>query len=218
LANIAAHSAKSSIVMVFMDWRHITELIVTGKRAFTDLLNLCVWNKTNGGMGSLYRSKHELVAIFKNGQGHHINNIELGRHGRYRTNVWDYAGANAFGRDRDADLADHPTVKPIAMIVDAIKDCSRRGGLVLDPFGGSGTTILAAERTGRRARVIELDTHYVDVALRRWLRSGGAMPTLADSDETFADVEASRLGETGDSASIVELQTQRTQDRKRKSR
>jgi len=121
--NLARYSVGGAVVMAFMDWRHMGEMLAAGEAAFTDLINLCVWNKTNGGMGSLYRSKHELIFVFKSGKSPHLNNVELGKHGRYRANVWDYAGANSFGRHRGEDLEDHPTVKPIAMIADAIKDC-----------------------------------------------------------------------------------------------
>ena len=139
-------------------------------------------------MGSLYRSKHELVLVYKNGTAPHVNNINLGRQGRYRTNVWDYAGANSFGRTRDDDLAAHPTVKPVALVADAIRDCSKRGALILDPFAGSGTILLAAERTGRRAAGIELDAYYVDTAVRRWQSMTGREAILADSGQTFAQV------------------------------
>ena len=172
--------------MACMDWRHIEELIATGKTVGFDLINLCVWNKTNGGMGSLYRSKHEMVAIFKKPGAAHINNVALGKHGRNRTNVWDYAGVNTFGAGRDADLADHPTVKPTALVADAIRDVSHRGDVVLDCFGGSGATLLAAEKTGRKARLIELDPHYVDVAIRRWQEMTDKDTIHARSGETFS--------------------------------
>ncbi|MWD26087.1 DNA methylase N-4 [Aquicoccus sp. SCR17] len=175
-----------AITMVCMDWRHISDLIEAGRTEELQLLNFCVWNKTNGGMGSLYRSKHELVCIFKQGRAAHVNNVELGRHGRYRTNVWDYAGVNTFGRSRTADLADHPTVKPTALVADAIKDVTHRGDIVLDPFGGSGSTLLAAEKTARRARLIELDPLYVDVAIRRWQKLSGEDAVHVSSGETFA--------------------------------
>lgn len=173
---MVANSVDGALAFIFMDWRHMPEILAAGFAAFHEFKNLCVWNKTNGGMGSLYRSKHELVFVFKSGTAPHINNVELGRHGRYRTNVWDYAGANSFGRNRKADLETHPTVKPVVMIADAIKDCSHRNGIILDPFGGSGTTLLAAERTGRRARLMELDPYYVDAAVTRWARLTGATP------------------------------------------
>ncbi|CUH41202.1 site-specific DNA-methyltransferase [Ruegeria atlantica] len=175
----------SGIAMICMDWRHIEELIAAGKAGGFDLINLCVWNKTNGGMGGLYRSKHELVAVFKKPGAPHINNVELGKHGRNRTNVWDYAGVNSFGAGREADLADHPTVKPTALVADAIMDVSHRGDVVLDAFGGSGATLLAAEKTGRRARLIELDPTYVDVAIRRWQEMTGESVVHAVTGQMF---------------------------------
>ena len=135
-----------AIMFVCMDWRHTAEVQRAGHAAQLQLKNLCVWAKNNGGMGSLYRSQHELVFVFKSGTAPHINNVELGKHGRYRTNVWSYAGVNSFGGDRD-DLSLHPTVKPVAMVADAIRDCSHRKAIVLDAFVGSGTTLIAAEKT-----------------------------------------------------------------------
>jgi 16S rRNA G966 N2-methylase RsmD len=170
--HLASYSAEGSIHFVCMDWRHMAEVLVAGRVAYTELKNLCVWAKTNGGMGSLYRSQHELVFVYKAGDAPHINNVELGRHGRYRTNLWSYAGINAFGADRDDALAMHPTVKPVALVADAIRDCSNRGGIVLDAFAGSGTTLVAAERTGRRGFGIELDPTYCDVVLTRLTRLG----------------------------------------------
>lgn len=192
---IASYTAPGAIVMVFMDWRHLSEAQRAGLVAFAELKNICVWVKTNGGMGSFYRSQHEMVLIFKKAGDKHINNIELGKHGRYRTNVWTYAGVNTFGRNRKADLETHPTVKPIAMIMDAIKDCSARGGIILDAFGGSGTTLLAAERTGRRARLIEIDPYYVDATIRRFEALTKVEARLADTGETFAEVEARRAAD-----------------------
>ncbi|PPB81351.1 DNA modification methylase [Albidovulum inexpectatum] len=192
LVHLERHLPKGGIAMVCMDWRHVEELIGAGKSAGFELINLCVWNKTNGGMGSLYRSKHELVCIFKKPGGAHVNNVELGRHGRNRTNVWDHAGVNSFGAGREADLADHPTVKPTALVADAIMDVSHRGEVVLDAFGGSGATLLAAERTGRRARLIELDPLYVDVAIRRWQEMTGGQAREAVTGERFAE-RAERL-------------------------
>lgn len=173
---MAAYAQDGALTYVFMDWRHMAEILAAGRSAFREFKNLCVWNKNNGGMGSFYRSKHELVFVFKTGSAPHINNIDLGRHGRYRTNVWDYAGANSFGRSRASDLAMHPTVKPVAMIADALKDASHRSGIILDPFGGSGTTLIAAERTGRRARLIEFDPYYVDATVARWAKLTGGAP------------------------------------------
>ncbi|MCV2880373.1 site-specific DNA-methyltransferase, partial [Sedimentimonas flavescens] len=161
-----------------------------GKAEGLTLINLCVWNKTNGGMGSLYRSKHEMICIFKKGAAPHVNNVELGRHGRYRTNVWDYAGVNTFRRGRAADLVDHPTVKPTALVADAIRDVSHKREIVLDPFSGSGATLLAAEKTGRTARVVELDPLYVDVAIRRWQALTGQEAVLAETGEGFDAREA----------------------------
>ncbi len=186
----ARFSRDGALHYVFMDWRHLPHLFAAAGSIYGELKNICVWNKTNAGMGSLYRSKHELVAVYKVGNVPHINNIELGRHGRYRTNVWDYAGINSFGRDRDSLLAIHPTVKPVALIGDAIKDCTRRGDLVLDPFCGSGTTIIAAEKTGRVAAAIEIDPHYVDAAVRRWQQMTGRVATLLATGDTFAQCEA----------------------------
>lgn len=187
-SNLAAFSDDGSIHYVCMDWRHMGELLAAGRSAYSELKNLVVWNKDNGGMGAFYRSKHELVFVFKNGSAPHINNFGLGQHGRYRTNVWDYAGVNSLKADRDEELAMHPTVKPAAMVADAIRDCSRRGGVILDAFSGSGTTIIAAEQTGRRVRAIELDPRYVDVAIRRWQQLTGGKATLAGSDSTFDEL------------------------------
>ncbi len=167
-AHMADHSIDGSIHFVCMDWRHMGETQAAGEAVYDELKNLCVWAKSNGGMGTFYRSRHELVFAFKAGTAPHINNFELGQGGRYRTNVWEYAGVNTFGRDRDAALAMHPTVKPVALVADAIKDCSRRRQVILDPFAGSGTTVIAAEKTGRRAHVLELDPVYCDTIIRRW--------------------------------------------------
>jgi DNA modification methylase len=164
------HSIAGSLAYFFMDWRHMNEILSAGQEVYTELLNLCVWAKSNGGMGSFYRSAHELVFLFKNGTVSHRNNVQLGKFGRYRTNVWNYPGANSFSRsDSEGNLlALHPTPKPVALIADAIKDCSARGGLVLDPFLGSGTAVIAAERSGRRCYGLELDSLYVDTIIRRW--------------------------------------------------
>ncbi|RJF88613.1 DNA methylase N-4 [Oleomonas cavernae] len=189
LGQLASHSADGAIHFVCMDWRHLFELLKAGRRVYGALQNLCVWNKTNGGMGSLYRSKHELVGVFKVGRAAHVNNVALGAHGRYRTNVWDYPGVNAFGKDREAALAMHPTVKPVALVEDAILDCSRRGDIVLDAFSGSGTTLIAAERAGRRSFGLELDPGYVDVTLKRFRDQTGIEPAHADSGLTLAELE-----------------------------
>jgi DNA modification methylase len=192
LVNMARFSRDGSIHYVFMDWRHMDEMLTAGRSAYTELKNLVVWNKDNGGMGAFYRSKHELVFVFKNGTAKHINNFELGQHGRYRTNVWDYAGISSVGNDRDEQLAMHPTVKPVEMIADAILDCSKRGGIVLDSFGGSGTTLIAAEQTGRRARLVEIDPRYADVTVRRWQKLTGEKAVLEANDVPFDELEGRR--------------------------
>lgn len=185
ITHLVENLTAGGIAMICMDWRHVEELIAAGKACGLEHINLCVWNKTNGGMGSLYRSKHEMVCVFKKPGAPHVNNVELGKHGRNRTNVWDYAGVNSFGAGREADLVDHPTVKPTALVADALMDVSHRGDVVLDAFGGSGATLLAAEKTGRRARLIELDPAYVDVAIRRWQEMTGKEAVLSGSKETF---------------------------------
>jgi DNA modification methylase len=190
LGGLAAHTTDGAVLFVFMDWRHLLHLLAAGRKVGLDLLNLCVWAKTNAGMGSLYRSQHELVAVFKNGSAPHINNVALGRNGRNRTNVWTYPGMNSFGAGRDEALALHPTVKPVALVEDAILDCSHRNGIILDPFVGSGTTLIAAERTGRRAFGLELDPRYVDVALRRFRKATGIDPVHAASGRTLTDLES----------------------------
>jgi len=198
VVQLVAILPEGGIAMVCMDWRHVGELLDAGKTAGLELINLCVWNKTNGGMGGLYRSKHELVFIFRKPGAPYVNNVELGRHGRNRTNVWDYAGVNSFGAGREADLADHPTVKPTALVADAILDVSHRGDIILDAFGGSGSTLLAAEKTGRRARLIELDPAYVDVAIRRWQQATGRKAVHAATGESWDERAATRAAEAGE--------------------
>ncbi len=190
--HLVAHSVDGAIHFVCMDWRHVHELLTAARGLYAEQKNLCIWNKDNGGMGSLYRSKHELVFVFKAGLGPHINNVELGKHGRYRTNVWDYAGVNSLRAGRLEELALHPTVKPVALVADAILDCSNRGGLVLDCFLGSGTTLIAAEKTGRRAAGMELDPTYVDTALRRWQQFTGREAMQAETGRSFAEEGALR--------------------------
>lgn len=186
-------SKDGAIHFVCMDWRHVGELITAGHDIYSELKNICVWVKSNGGMGTLYRSRHELVFVYKVGKGKHANNVELGRHGRYRTNVWEYAGATSFGASRDEDLAMHPTVKPLEMVRDAILDCSKRGGIILDAFGGSGTTLLAAHKAGRKGYLIELDPAYCDVILKRCLKAD-LKPIHAETGKTFADLLAETEG------------------------
>lgn len=166
--NLAEHSTDGSIHFVCMDWRHMTEILTAGQEIYDELKNLIVWAKDNGGMGSFYRSRHELIFVFKKGTAPHINNFELGQHGRYRTNVWEYRGVNSRHGNRMEELALHPTVKPVQMIADAIRDVSGRGDIVLDIFGGSGSTLIAAEKTGRKAYLCELDQIYCDRILARW--------------------------------------------------
>jgi DNA modification methylase len=186
--NLCAASTDGSIHFVCMDWRHMREALDASENTYHELKALCVWTKSNGGMGSLYRSRHELVFVFKNGTAPHVNNVELGRFGRNRSNVWQYAGMSSFGKDRDAKLATHPTVKPPAMVADAIMDCSKRDTIVLDAFAGSGTTLIAAERTGRIGYGIELDPHYVDAILKRFDDLSGIAAVHCQSNKRFKDV------------------------------
>lgn len=185
LKNMASHCRDGAILYVCMDWRHMAELSDAGRQSGLELKNLCVWNKTNGGMGSFYRSKHELIFVFKHGQAPHVNSFGLGDTGRYRTNVWDYPGISSIGASRASEQAMHPTVKPVALVADAIRDCSRRGDIVLDPFGGSGTTLIAAQMTGRVARLIEFDPLYCDTIIRRFETFTGQSAVLADSGQPF---------------------------------
>ena len=189
---VRAHASPGAIVYAYMDWRHMAAMLAAGNSANFEHLNLCVWVKTNGGMGSLYRSRHELVFVFRNGPEAHRNNVQLGRFGRNRTNVWNYPGANIFkrnGRKSDVDL--HPTVKPIAMVADAILDSTNLDDLILDPFLGSGTTLLAAERARRRCHGVELDPLYVDTVVMRWERLTQQQARLT-SGQSFADVTNER--------------------------
>lgn len=188
LSNHAAASVDGALLYFCMDWRHLLELLQAARSNHLALMNVCVWNKSNGGMGSFYRSKHELVPVFKKGKVPHINTIELGSHGRYRTNVWDYAGVNAFGANRLNDLKMHPTVKPTALVGDAIKDCTRRGDIVLDGFAGSGTTLISAEKTGRIGYGLDLDPQYVDTAVRRWERQTGKKAIHAETRLTLEEL------------------------------
>jgi len=188
--NLAAFTADGSIHFICMDWRHFGELLAAGSEAYGELKNLCVWVKDNAGMGSLYRSGHELVLVFKHGHGMHHNNVQLGRFGRSRSNVWRYPGVNSFARrGRQGNLLElHPTVKPVAMVADAILDCSARGAIVLDAFLGSGTTVIAAERTGRRCYGLELDPAYVDTAIRHWQARTGDSARHQTSGRKFDDL------------------------------
>jgi DNA modification methylase len=185
LGHAARQSRDGAIHFVCIDWRHLPEVLAAGTEIYSDLKNLCIWVKTNAGMGSLYRSGHELVLIYKVGKAPHINNVALGRYGRNRTNVWTYVSQSALNANSKSKLAIHPTVKPVGMIADAIRDCSNRGGLILDPFGGAGTTLIAAERTDRRARLIELDPIFVDASIERWQRLTGGTALHADTGRLF---------------------------------
>jgi len=197
LGNAAVVAKDGAIAFVCMDWRHMRELQDAGEAVFTELKNLCVWNKTNGGMGTFYRSKHELIFVFKIGTLPHANSFGLGETGRYRTNVWDYAGVSSLGAERGETLAMHPTVKPVALVADAIMDCSRRNEIVLDIFGGSGSTLIAAEGAGRRSRLIEFDALYCDTIIRRWQTFTGKLARLHGGKQTFEDVTAERQVSSG---------------------
>jgi len=200
LGFLAGASVDGAILFVCMDWRHIWELTSAARNTRLDLKNLVVWRKDNAGMGSMYRSQHELVFVLKSGQASHINNVQLGRLGRYRTNVWEYPGVNSLRKGRRQDLEMHPTVKPVALVADAMRDCSNRDGIVLDCFGGSGTTLIAAHQTGRRGYVMEIDPVYVDVSVRRFEKFAGIGAVLVETGQPFAEVAAERLVTTPASA------------------
>jgi DNA modification methylase len=195
LTHLADFSTNGSIHFVCMDWRHMRELLEAATKPYSELKNLCVWSKTNAGMGSLYRSQHELIFVFKKGTAPHVNNIELGRFGRNRTNLWNYPGVNSFGKDRDSELGMHPTVKPVALAADAILDCSKRGGITLDAFAGSGTSLIAAEKTGRRGYGIEIDPYYVDTVIRRFDEQYGLNAVHVDSKLDFQNLRSKRSQE-----------------------
>lgn len=186
----AAFSIDGSIHYHFMDWRHMGELLAAGHSHYTELKNVIVWDKGVGGMGTFYRSRHEMIFVFKNGKAPHINTFDLGSSGRYRTNVWTYRGLNTGGAHRQEELSLHPTAKPVQMLADAMLDCSRRGSIVLDPFGGSGSTLIAAEKTGRRARLIELDPIYVDRIVRRWQIFAKDDAVFTEAGESFDERQA----------------------------
>ena len=192
---LARYSTSGSVHFICMDWRHADQLIAAGKQVYETFLNLCVWVKNNGGMGSLYRSRHELIFVFRNGKEKHRNNIQLGRYGRNRTNVWTYPSINTLSKTGNEGnlLALHPTVKPITLIADALLDCSSRGDLVLDAFLGSGSSLMAAERTGRSCFGIELDPIYVDTAIKRWQRYTGDHAVDTVSGKRFNDLSNENL-------------------------
>lgn len=184
---MARHTVDGAIHFVCMDWRHSAELLAAGQKAYSELKNICVWAKNNAGMGSLYRSQHEFIFVFKKGRARHQNNIELSRFGRHRSNVWNYPGISSFGRKGEEGnlLVLHPTVKPVALVADAILDCSARGDIILDAFLGSGTTIIAAERTGRCCYGLKIDPLYTDTIIRRWQVHTGELAVHAESGTTF---------------------------------
>lgn len=192
LGHVVDHLVDGAVLDLCMDWRQLLQLQLAAAQVGLKTINMAVWVKTNGGMGSLLRSQHELILLCKHGSAPHINNVELGRHGRYRTNVWRYAGVNSFGRGRMEQLGAHPTCKPIPLVADAIRDVTDRGDIVLDSFMGSGTTLLAAERTGRIAYGMDIDPGYVDVAIRRWERMTGKRAYLTATGQSFEDVETDR--------------------------
>jgi DNA modification methylase len=196
LGNGVRVSAEGAVHFVCMDWRHIEDLIAVGRELYGDVLNIVVWVKSNGGQGSFYRSQHEFVVVFRVGEQPHRNNVKLGRFGRNRSNVWTYAGVNAFGKGRKEALAAHPTVKPVTMVADAVLDCTARGDVVLDQFAGSGTTILAAEKVGRIAVGIEYEPRYVDVTILRWQRMTKLEAILSGDGRSFEEVGAARAVET----------------------
>lgn len=177
--NQAQFSKPGALSYQFIDWRSIDLMVEVGKTIYDALLAICVWVKPQPAMGSLYRSRHEFVCVFRNKGGGHVNNVQLGKFGRNRSNVWEYASPGGFGPEREK-LAFHPTVKNVEMIADLILDSTPRKGIVLDVFLGSGTTILAAEKTGRTGRGVEVDPGYVDIALKRIAEAVGEEPVLHD--------------------------------------
>jgi len=192
LGLVVRYSASNAFAYICMDWRHAGDLIAAGKQNYDEFVNMCVWVKDNGGMGSFYRSQHELVFVFRKGKGPHRNNIQLGQFGRNRTNVWEYPGIHTLSKQGDEGnlLALHPTVKPVAMVADAILDCTARGEVVIDAFLGSGTTLMAAERVGRICCGIEIDPVYVDVAIRRWQNYSGEAAIHTITGKRFDEVAA----------------------------
>ena len=188
LGNAGRVSRAGALHYVCCDWRHVAEITEAGGLAYDENLNIVVWVKTNAGQGSFYRSQHEFIAVFRVGEAPHLNNVELGRHGRSRSNVWNYRGVNTFGAGRMEELRSHPTVKPIALVADAMRDCTRRRDAVLDTFSGSGTTIMAAERIGRRAFAMDVEPRYVDVGVRRWQTFTGKDAVDAESGQTFDEL------------------------------
>jgi DNA modification methylase len=198
LGNCERVSRDGAVQYVCSDWRHITEIMEAGRVTYGQPLNIAVWVKSNAGQGAFYRSQHEFIVVFRVGKSPHLNNIQLGRHGRSRSNVWNYRGVNTFGHGRMEALKSHPTVKPVALVADAMRDCTRRGDVVLDTFAGSGTSIMAAERVGRHACAMEIEPRYVDVAIRRWQAFTGKDAIDSDSGRTFDELAAERSCTNGE--------------------
>lgn len=196
LTSLARHSTDGALHYICTDWQHTPELLAAAQQAYTEFKNLCIWVKDVAGQGSLYRSQHELVFVFKSGKGAHRNNIQLGQFGRYRTNIWQYRRVNSLARTTDeSNLPDlHPTIKPVELVADAILDSTARGDVVLDPFLGSGTTVIAAERTGRICYGIELDPRYTDTIVRRWEKFTGLEAVHQGTGQTFAQREKETAG------------------------
>ena len=192
LGNCSRVSRDGAVQYICCDWRHVTEIIEAGRLAYGEVLNIVIWVKSNAGQGSFYRSQHEFIVVFRVGKAPHLNNIQLGRHGRSRSNVWTYRGVNTFGAERMDELRSHPTVKPVALVADAMRDCTWRRDIVLDTFSGSGTVIMAAERIGRRAYAMEIEPRYVDVAIRRWQAFTGKDAVDSESGRTFDQLAAER--------------------------
>jgi hypothetical protein len=189
---VVGHSQNGSIHFLFLDWPRIADLLAAARPIYAEWKDLLVWNKGKAGHGSFYRPQHQLIAVFKSGTAAHIANTGVAGQGRVRSNVLDYAAIHSL-HPVPAGGRGEPTEKPLALVADLICDCSRRNGLILDPFGRSGTTILAAEKTGRIARVIESDPRYVDMAIRRWERMTGVRTHHAETKLSFADTEAGLL-------------------------
>lgn len=200
LGNAARCCKDGAIAFVCMDWRGLETLLAVGREIFDEVKQLCVWNKSNGGMGAFYRSKHELILVSKVGSGPHTNNFGLGEGGRYRTNVWDYPGVNSIGSASCEEAAGHPTPKPVALVADALRDCTHRGDVVLDCFAGAGSTAIAAEITGRSARLIEYDPAYCDLIITRFERFTGTRAKLMTTGQTFETVSEERLTKIGGEA------------------
>ncbi|MDP9421355.1 MAG: site-specific DNA-methyltransferase [Pseudomonadota bacterium] len=195
IASVATYLVPGALIYAFMDWKHVRELLGAADANGLELLNICIWDKGRGGMGSFYRSAHEMVFVFRHGDARHNNRIQLGRHGRDRTNLWRYEGFNSFGRGRDRALAMHGTVKPVQMICDLLLDCTEKDDIVFDGFGGSGTTLIAAQKLGRRARLVELDPVYCDTIIDRYRTAFGAEPVHAETGLSFREVAGLRAAE-----------------------